>query len=226
VTAHDVLLAISTSASPEVALAENERAIAIAAPGQALESLLPTIVRALDEFGAALDDVRRIAVCTGPGSFTGLRIGVAFAKTLAQSSLRRIVGVSAFDVAQAGGPRETFPNAAIVMGKRDFYYARIVPSPEAEPQFANGNAAEISAALERCGVRPVEFARRLFAGAPGERALRVASIGRQRFASGTAGDWRDVVIDYGQRPNAVVNWEKRQNRRGGAPANAAKPSRQ
>src|SRR5690348_17957267 len=42
----------------------------------------------------------------------------------------------------------------------------------------------------------------------GEQALRIARIAR-RAAAGGAGGWQGVDIDYGGRPNAVVNWERR-----------------
>jgi len=210
--AQAILLAISTSAKPEVAIASTDRTIATGADGQALESLLPAIVRALGGFGATLDDVSLIGVCTGPGSFTGLRIGVTFAKTLAQSGLRRIVGVSAYDVAAFGRNDAQFPRAAIVAGKRDFFYARIVRSRGSDPQFAIGSADEIRPVLERACVRPTDVARIADDSAPGERARRVARIALRRFAEGAAGGWGDVAIDYGQRPNAVVNWEARRGR--------------
>jgi tRNA threonylcarbamoyl adenosine modification protein YeaZ len=46
---------------------------------QASEKLLSTVARALDRAGIALSDCDRIAVCSGPGSFTGLRVGLSTA---------------------------------------------------------------------------------------------------------------------------------------------------
>lgn len=47
------------------------------------EALFPMIDEALDAAGAAYRDLSRIGVCTGPGSFTGIRVGVAAARGLA-----------------------------------------------------------------------------------------------------------------------------------------------
>jgi tRNA threonylcarbamoyladenosine biosynthesis protein TsaB len=51
-------------------------------------ALLPMVARALERRGVGLDEVGALALSDGPGSFTGLRVGAAVAKALAQA--RRI----------------------------------------------------------------------------------------------------------------------------------------
>ncbi len=62
-------------------------------PGHATR-LLAVVEEALDRAGLGLGDVARIGVGTGPGSFTGLRIGVASARGLAQALEVPLVAVS------------------------------------------------------------------------------------------------------------------------------------
>ncbi|MDY3052186.1 MAG: tRNA (adenosine(37)-N6)-threonylcarbamoyltransferase complex dimerization subunit type 1 TsaB [Ndongobacter sp.] len=58
------------------------------------EELLPVLEEQLNAAGLEFDEINAIAVAVGPGSFTGLRIGVTIAKTLAQFSGKRLVGIS------------------------------------------------------------------------------------------------------------------------------------
>jgi tRNA threonylcarbamoyladenosine biosynthesis protein TsaB len=61
------------------------------------ESVTPVLRDLLDRSGLALSQVGGIAVGTGPGLFTGLRVGVETAKTLAQALHLPIVGITSLD---------------------------------------------------------------------------------------------------------------------------------
>ena len=63
------------------------------------ETLAPLVQKALDEAGLGLFDMDVIAVTNGPGSFTGVRIGVALAKGLAQPMEIPCFGVSTLEAA-------------------------------------------------------------------------------------------------------------------------------
>lgn len=73
-------------------------------PGHAQQSL-SLIAAALDEAGLQLTDVARIGVGVGPGTFTGLRIGVSTARALAQATHAELVGVSTLAALARPGER-------------------------------------------------------------------------------------------------------------------------
>jgi tRNA threonylcarbamoyladenosine biosynthesis protein TsaB len=60
--------------------------------------LAPTVEQALTHIGAEAGDLQALGVAIGPGSFTGLRIGLALTKGLALSHRLPIVGVPTLDV--------------------------------------------------------------------------------------------------------------------------------
>jgi tRNA threonylcarbamoyladenosine biosynthesis protein TsaB len=72
-------------------------------PGHAAK-LLPLARAALEAAGATFADVRRIGVGVGPGTFTGLRIGVATGRALAQATGAELAAVSTLQaLAEAAG---------------------------------------------------------------------------------------------------------------------------
>jgi tRNA threonylcarbamoyladenosine biosynthesis protein TsaB len=74
---------------------------AIASASGHAESLPAALMTLLGESGIALRDVDLFAVATGPGSFTGLRIGIATMQGLAFAQEKPLIGVSAFDALDA-----------------------------------------------------------------------------------------------------------------------------
>ena len=60
------------------------------------QALPPVVAALLEDHSLAADDIDLIAISRGPGSFTGLRVGIAFAKTLAWATRCPLVGVDTF----------------------------------------------------------------------------------------------------------------------------------
>lgn len=65
------------------------------------EALAPAVAHVLEQAGVSLGDLSAIAVDLGPGLFTGLRVGVATAKGLAQGLGVGVVGTSSLEVLAA-----------------------------------------------------------------------------------------------------------------------------
>jgi len=95
------MLAIESSAkTASAALVEDGRLIAQNLQHAGLthsRTLLPMIHSLLDGLDRKVGDIDKIAVAHGPGSFTGLRIGVATAKGLAFAADKPLVGVSSLE---------------------------------------------------------------------------------------------------------------------------------
>lgn len=61
------------------------------------ETLLPLIDELLKEKNITIKDIDMFAVCIGPGSFTGIRIGVATVKGMAQALNKKIISVTSLE---------------------------------------------------------------------------------------------------------------------------------
>jgi len=84
--------------------------------------LLAAAEEALGRAGIGWDDVERLAVGVGPGSFTGLRIGISTARALAQARGLPLVGVSSLE-ALARGAEEAEIVVAVLDARRGEAFA-------------------------------------------------------------------------------------------------------
>ena len=88
------------------------------------EELFPTIERLLGHTRTPLASLDRVAVATGPGSFTGLRVAIAAAEGIARGTGAALVGVSTLDVLaypHASSKLRTCP--LLPAGRNEFYAA-------------------------------------------------------------------------------------------------------
>lgn len=89
-------VALETSARPSsvaVELGGRRLACTLAADRAHASDLLPALDRLVREIGAAPADVAEVIVGLGPGSYTGLRVGIATALGIARASGARLCGV-------------------------------------------------------------------------------------------------------------------------------------
>jgi tRNA threonylcarbamoyladenosine biosynthesis protein TsaB len=80
--------------------------------------LLPRLARALEQLHLRADALTGVAVTRGPGSYTGLRVGMAAAKGLALSGGLPIVGLPTLDVLAAGQGRSEESMCAVLQAGR------------------------------------------------------------------------------------------------------------
>jgi len=148
-----LILAVETSSRVgSVALALGPTLLAqttFSAPLQHSTEVFPAISCLLDRFGRTPGDIAQIHIAIGPGSFTGLRIAVAMAKTMHLANAASIVTVDTLDVIAANigdgpgaPPLQDSDNisfdriAAILDAKRGEFYAAVYQRTDRAPRTA------------------------------------------------------------------------------------------
>ena len=165
------------------------------------QELLPAIVRLTDGAGLRLGDLAGVVTGTGPGAYTGLRVGIATAKTLAHELGLPIVGISSAEAlldAADGADALWLPS-----GARD----RVLIRRGSEPRVVRGDDDEpapsgtvIAVDLEgRAPQAALEDGQRAVAGL-GASLLR---LGAARVAAGDVDDPERLVPAYASPPRGM-----------------------
>ncbi len=97
------------------------------------EALAPMVARVMRDAALPFSQLDRLAVTTGPGTFTGQRVGLAFVRALSVALQRPAVGVTTPDVMAAEAlSREAAPWAAVVLDAKrgEVYFGARVASGE------------------------------------------------------------------------------------------------
>ena len=193
-------------------------------PGHARQ-LLPLASALLDRAGLHFADVERIGVGVGPGTFTGLRIGVATARALAQGSGAQVAAVSTLR-ALAAATDHHGPVLAVLDARRGEAFAAayapggeellapVAVRPEAlaglvedrpEPP-ADWLAVGDGALAFRDQLEPAAIA----VPADGHPSHRVSAVAICRLASTSAPVARDALVpDYVRLPDAEESRRRR-----------------
>jgi tRNA threonylcarbamoyl adenosine modification protein YeaZ len=91
------------------------------------EALMPLLARVLERAGIEAMQVDRIAVTTGPGSFTGLRVGIAAARGLALATGKPAIGLTTLAAFAAPliAADDTLPVVSVVDARHDHVYLQV-----------------------------------------------------------------------------------------------------
>jgi len=123
-----VLAVDTTTERGSVALAEDDTVrgeVRLLSPAGHSKRLLPAVDFLLGALGLRPADIEAFAVTTGPGSFTGLRVGLSTVQGLALGSGRPCLGVSALDVLAARVAGVAPATVAVMDAYRGEVYARV-----------------------------------------------------------------------------------------------------
>ncbi len=112
--------------------------------------LAPALADLMRRAGLQISDVQAIGVAIGPGSFTALRVGLAFVKGLALSRKMVLVGIPTLDILAAGQPASRLPLVAVLQAGRGRiavgrYGPAVAKRPDETAWFSQG-PAEITTA--------------------------------------------------------------------------------
>ena len=111
------------------------------------EALMPMIDDAMREAGIAFSELERIAVTTGPGTFTGMRIGIAAARGLGLAVGCPVVGLTTFAALACNANDADYSSGALAVcidARREEVYLQVLSSPGAplcEPAVTSLDAA-------------------------------------------------------------------------------------
>ncbi len=107
---HDEVVRVERAGDPEVTY------------GQRLPAELMNVLR---QAGLEIGDIDLFAVAAGPGSFTGLRVGIATVQGLAMARGKRVVAVSALEALARAGTNAEHTIAAWMDAQRDEVFAAL-----------------------------------------------------------------------------------------------------
>ena len=186
-------------------------------------SLMPMVERALESAGLSLAEMDALAAVVGPGSFTGIRIGVATVKGLAHGSGKPCIAVNALEaLAESTGRQgENLVICTLQDARAGQVYAACFRKGERLTEDAPLKLEECLAGLERFGdgpwlitgdgmtayrqrIREILGFRALFPEAPFSY-LRPAAAGFLALRKGTPVAYPDLKEYYLRPPNAEKN---------------------
>jgi tRNA threonylcarbamoyladenosine biosynthesis protein TsaB len=212
------LLLINTAGGEgSVALADTEAAAAIVGtenlPGRtSSERLVPAVRRLMEERGWHLGELAAVGVVHGPGSFTGVRVGVSAAKGLSEAGGVPLVAVSRLAlVANAVGDGVGKVQAVLDAGRGEFYFGEYEGRQLVREELVSGEGLKEvfrGAVVVTCETKVVEAVVGLGLAAP--RFVDEPSAGDalvfalERIAAGEFDDAALLDANYLRRTDAEI----------------------
>ena len=192
-----------------VALADGSDIVAeVWLPGRgAQEHLLPAIRGLTAERAWRISDLGAIAVVTGPGSFTGVRVGLSAAKGLCEAGSVGLIGMSRLAlVADSSSPEEDINSVGLLDAGRGEYYCGVYRNAVClaeELLKADGARAEIDRGRAvTCEERVAESLGVPLVAEPGPAAMLRMAL--RRIAAGEWSDVASVDANYLRRTDAEL----------------------
>jgi tRNA threonylcarbamoyladenosine biosynthesis protein TsaB len=188
-------------------------------PGRrSAETMTPAIGEILEQLGWQPQSIDLIAVVTGPGSFTGLRIGVTTAKVLAYAADAEVIGVDALEVIASQVPTDIQRTDVVVDAQRQQFFTRTY-NRDANGAMSTSESMQImdidtwlsqlSAGYFVSGPGLAKIADRIPDGVIvadrdlwEARAATVGTIGYERYQQGHRDDVWKLLPEYGRRSAA------------------------
>ena len=167
--------------------------------------LLPAIGRLTGEGNLRRSRIRGVIVGTGPGAFTGLRVGIATAKALAHELEVPIAGISSGAALLAASGAGEHGLLLLPAGPNDRLAVRAGAAPVLLPGGTEPSVApsDILVALDLVGRAPADALARGEVARSGFPASLVR-LGAARLAAGDADDLARLVPDYVSLPRGVA----------------------
>lgn len=126
-----LILAVETSGRlGSVALAQGDKLLSeshFSGPMRHSTEIFPAIIDLLSRFNKKPEQIEHVYISAGPGSFTGLRIAVTFAKTMALANKSKIVAVDTLDVIAANvTPQDNSQRLGVILdAKRGQFFIAV-----------------------------------------------------------------------------------------------------
>ena len=196
-----------------IALADGNRVleeVRLHAPGGFAQILFGELEALLARQSVRLADVDLYAAARGPGSFTGVRIGLATIKGLAEVAGKPAVGISNLAALAEFGTADF--RAPLIDARRGEVFAALLD--RAGTFVIPATVLPFPAFLARIGGRDVEWISTGFdpqcgqlTAAPSELASMIARLAIRHRLSGQLCDPAAIEADYVRRSDAEISWK-------------------